>query len=45
VMMRCMRLKKNPSNVRFSSLPKKGKKRKAPSSHGVEYKEERSSFL
>jgi hypothetical protein len=38
-------VEKNPSNVGFSGLPKKGKKRKAHSSHGIEDKEERSSFI
>jgi hypothetical protein len=37
-------VEKNPSNV-FSDLPKKGKKRKTPSSNGMEDKEERSSFV
>jgi hypothetical protein len=38
-------VEKNPSDVRFSGLPKKSKKRKAPSFHRIEDKEERSPFL
>jgi hypothetical protein len=34
-----------PSNVGVFGLSEKGKKHKAPSSHGIEDKEERSPFL
>jgi hypothetical protein len=36
-------LEENPSDVMLSSLQKKGKKCKAPSSHGIKDKEERRS--
>jgi hypothetical protein len=38
-------VEKSPSDVMFSSLPKKSKKRKDSSSHDIEDKEERRSLF
>jgi hypothetical protein len=45
VMMKCMRLKKIPPMSGFLVCQKKSKKRKTPSFHRIEDKEERSPFL